>query len=84
MLDQPMVGKSVEAAGAGRVVAKKIGAPELRSVVIDLLGGGPHRAAAARLGAAVRAMPGAANAADRVEALLRNGAGKPGRRAARR
>jgi UDP:flavonoid glycosyltransferase YjiC (YdhE family) len=84
MLDQPMVGKTVEAAGAGRVVSKKVGASELRSVVTELLADGPHRAAAARLGGAVRAMPGAANAADRIEALLSNGATEPGRRAARR
>ncbi len=39
-------------AGAGRLVSKKIGAEELRAVVLELLADGPHRAAAARLGAA--------------------------------
>ena len=83
MLDQPMVGRSVEEAGAGRVVSKKATVEELATVIAGLLADGPHREAAARLGAAIRAMPGATNAADRVEAVLRNGAGAPGRRAAR-
>ena len=80
MLDQPMVGKTVEAAGAGRVVRKKIDAATLRPVVEELLADGPHRAAAARLGAEIRSMPGATNAADRIEALVRNGAVAPGSR----
>jgi UDP:flavonoid glycosyltransferase YjiC (YdhE family) len=83
LLDQPMVGKSVEAAGAGRLVPKKIDAAALRPVVEALLADGPHRTAAARLGAEIRAMPGASNAADRIEALVRDGAGAPGPRAAR-
>ena len=40
-------------------------ADELAPVIAGLLADGPHRAAAARLGAAIRAMPGATNAADR-------------------
>jgi UDP:flavonoid glycosyltransferase YjiC (YdhE family) len=83
LLDQPMVGKSVEAAGAGRLVPKKIDAAALRPVVEALLADGPHRTAAARLGAEIRALPGASNAADRIEALVRDGAGAPGPRAAR-
>jgi UDP:flavonoid glycosyltransferase YjiC (YdhE family) len=80
MLDQPMVARSVADAGAGRVVRKKATAAELTPVIVDLLADGPHRAAAARLGAEVRAMPGAANAADRIEDLVRNGAATPSRR----
>ena len=71
MLDQPMVARSVEAAGAGRVVRKKADADDLAPVIAELLADGPHRAAAARLGAEIRAMPGAANAADRIEELVR-------------
>ena len=78
-----MVGRSVEQAGAGRMVAKKAPADELAPVIAELLADGPHRAAAARLGAAIRAMPGATHAADEVEALLSNGAAAPGHRAAR-
>ncbi len=83
LLDQRMVGQSLEREGAGRLVSKKTSVEELRTVVSDLLADGPHRQAAARLGEQVRAMPGAVNGADQVEALLRNGAAAPGRRAAR-
>jgi UDP:flavonoid glycosyltransferase YjiC (YdhE family) len=79
MLDQPMVARSVEAAGAGRVVRKKASAADLAPVIAGLLADGPHRAAAARLGAEIRAMPGATNAADRIEELVRDGAGAPSR-----
>ena len=74
LLDQRMVGRSVQQAGAGRLVSKKATADELRPVFADLLADGPHRQAAARLGAAIRALPGAANAADRIELLLGRGA----------
>ena len=70
LLDQPLVGRTVERAGAGRVVAKKAGVEELRPVLAELLEDGPHRAAAARLGAAIRALPGAPVAADAVEAQI--------------
>ena len=68
LLDQPMVARSVASAGAGRVVPKKAGAARLAPVIAAMLGDGPHRAAAARLGAEIRAMPGVTNAADRIEA----------------
>jgi UDP:flavonoid glycosyltransferase YjiC (YdhE family) len=70
MLDQPMVARSVESAGAGRVVRKKATAEDLAPVIADLLADGPHRAAAARLGAEIRSLPGATNAADRIEGLV--------------
>ena len=76
MVDQPMVGRSVARAGAGRVVPKKAKAAALRPVIEELLADGPHRAAAARLGEAVRSRPGAALASDRIEALV--GTGRPG------
>ncbi len=83
MLDQPMVARSVELAGAGRVVRKKATADELRPVIASLLDDGPHRAGAAQLGAEIRALPGATGAADLIEGLVRNGAGTPPRPAAR-
>ena len=83
MLDQPMVGRTVQEAGAGRVVAKKATADQLAPVVAELLADGSHRAAAAQLGAEIRAMPGATNAADRIEGLLSDAATAPGRPAAR-
>ena len=84
LLDQPLVGRTVAEAGAGRVVRKRVTATDLRPVIEELLGDGPHREAAARLGAQVRALPGATRAADRVESLLRDAAVAPGRRAGRR
>jgi len=85
--DQPLVGRSLEDAGAGRVVAKKAQPEQLAPVLAELLADGPHRAAAAGLGAAIRALPGAALGADAVEAQLRDlrgGASAPGPPAARR
>ena len=55
-----------------------------RPVIAALLVEGPHRAAAARLGAAIRAMPGAARGADRIEESLRDGAPARGRPAVHR
>jgi UDP:flavonoid glycosyltransferase YjiC (YdhE family) len=77
MLDQPMVARSVEQAGAGRVVRKKASSEELRAVIASLMADGPHRDAAARLGQEIRALPGADGAADRIEGLVRNGAATP-------
>jgi len=73
MVDQPMVGKAIETAGAGRRMSKKSSPAALRPVIEELLGDGPHRDAAARLGAEIREQSGAANAADRIEALVGNG-----------
>ncbi|MCW2782295.1 MAG: putative glycosyltransferase [Marmoricola sp.] len=67
MLDQPMVGQSVERAGAGRLVRKGAKAESLRPVIAELLADGPHRLAAARLGAAIRGMAGTVTAADLIE-----------------
>ena len=82
-VDQPMVAASVEKAGAGRAVSRKAGPQELRRVIAELIEDGPHRTAAARLGAAIRATPGATNGADEIEGFLRTGAAEPGPRAAR-
>lgn len=73
MLDQPVVGRSVEQAGAGAVVRKKASPDELRPVIAKLLGDGPHRGAAARLGAAIRDANGTATAADLVLESVGNG-----------
>lgn len=70
MLDQPMVARTVAAAGAGRVVGKRATADALTGPIRELLADGPHRAAAARLGAQIRAMPGTRGGADRIEGLL--------------
>ena len=81
LADQPTVGRSLAEAGAGRVVAKSASVDGVAPLVAGLLADGPHRTAAARLGAAVRAMPGATLGADALEELLRDAAPAPGRRA---
>lgn len=78
LLDQPMVGKSVVAAGAGRLVAKKASPDALRPVIAELLADGPHRAAAARLGQRIREMHGTRAAADAVLEAVASGV-SPGR-----
>ncbi|MFL6171924.1 MAG: glycosyltransferase [Marmoricola sp.] len=77
MLDQPLVGKTVQAAGAGVLVAKKAPPPQLAPVIARLLADGPHRAAAARLGASIRAADGKVAAADAVLAAIGAGNGVP-------
>lgn len=81
--DQPMVGRAVAAAGAGRVASRSAGPGELAPLIGALLEEGRHREAAAGLGARVRARPGATLGADRIEAALRDEAPAPGRRAPR-
>jgi UDP:flavonoid glycosyltransferase YjiC (YdhE family) len=69
MLDQKMVGQSLVDAGAGRLLRKRSEPAEIAAAVDGLLAQGPHRAAAARLGAAIRAASGAAAGADLVESV---------------
>ncbi len=68
--DQPLVARSVERAGAGRVVDRKATPDQLRPVLAELLEDSPHRVQAAKLGAAIRSMPGATNGADALESVL--------------
>jgi len=70
MLDQPMVGAAIEAAGAGRTLPKKTEPAQLRPVIADLLGDGPHRESAARLGASIRSRNGAHVGADLIDGLV--------------
>lgn len=72
-LDQPMVGRSVRDAGAGRVLGKRSSPDRIRQAAEQLLGAGPHRAAAAQLGARIREGRGPAAAADRLEGLVGSG-----------
>lgn len=71
--DQPFVGRTVQAAGAGRALGRRASSTRIRTSIEELLADGPHREAAARLGVAVRGMPGAQRAADALEEL---GAGR--------
>ena len=79
MTDQVYIGKAIARAGAGRTMGRKSAPEKMRAAVEELLADGPHRAAAARLGAEVRSLPGAQLGADAVEARITNGAAAPGR-----
>lgn len=66
LLDQPLVGRSVATAGAGRLLSRRAGTARVRTAIESLLADGPHRVAAARLGARIRAAEGTRTAADLV------------------
>ncbi|MEP9383896.1 glycosyltransferase [Nocardioides sp. KR10-350] len=68
--DQPWVARAVERAGAGRSLPRDSPPAAIAAAAAALLEEGAHRAAAARLGAAIRGMPGAAGGADAVELAL--------------
>lgn len=76
MLDQKMVGQSLVDVGAGRLVSPAVIAP----LVDELLSDGPHRTAAARLGAAIRATSGARAGAELVESVAFRAGGAMGGR----
>jgi UDP:flavonoid glycosyltransferase YjiC (YdhE family) len=69
MLDQKMVGQSLVDAGAGRLVPKAAKPSVIAAAVGELIGDGPHRAAAARLGAAIRRSSGARAGAELIESV---------------
>ena len=69
MLDQKMVGQSLVDAGAGRLLSKHAKPTVIAAVVDQLMSGGAHRAAAARLGADIRATSGARAGAELVESV---------------
>lgn len=73
-LDQPVVGRALEQAGAGRTIAKDADPAAIRPVVDALVADGPHRGVAAGLAAEIRELDGTRAAADLVEGLVRNGA----------
>ena len=75
LLDHRAVGRAVEGAGAGRTLPPSTSPEALRPVIAELLGDGPHRAGAAKVGARIRAARGAETAADAVEGLLTGAAG---------
>jgi UDP:flavonoid glycosyltransferase YjiC (YdhE family) len=70
LMDQPTIARAVARAGAGVALGTRASAAEIRAAVEAMLADGPHRAAAARLGAAIRERDGAATAADLIEQSL--------------
>ncbi len=69
LFEHAAVGAAVAQAGAGRVLGADAPAEAIAHAVRALLGGGRHHAAAAGVGARLRARDGAAAAADEVEQL---------------
>ncbi len=67
MLDQPMIARVLQAEGAARVLARTASPVKIRAAIRDMLTDGPHRVAAARLGAQLRATTGAKAAADQIQ-----------------
>jgi UDP:flavonoid glycosyltransferase YjiC (YdhE family) len=70
MLDQKMIGQSVQEHGAGRVLPKTATAEQIREATQRLLEPGPHTAAAAAIGRRLRANSGAVIGADRLAPVL--------------
>lgn len=81
LLDQPMIGRSIERAGAGLTVPKSSSPERLASAVTALLADERARAAARRLGERLRASDAAGAAADAVERLVAESAKRSSRAA---
>lgn len=70
MLDQPMLGESVERSGAGITRSRKSSPDEIRQALAALLSTPRYRERANEIGSGLRSKDGAATAADRLTALL--------------
>lgn len=70
LTDQPTVGKAVAAQGAGKVLRKNATSKNIRDALDELLQSGSYHAAAAKLGARIRATDGASAAADQLQNLI--------------
>jgi UDP:flavonoid glycosyltransferase YjiC (YdhE family) len=73
MLDQRMVGQSLVDAGAGLLRSRKARPAAIAAAVTELLTDGAYRTAAARLGASIRATPGAMTGADLIATVAESG-----------
>jgi len=71
--DQAFMGRALERAGAGRGLGRWSSPATIRAAVVQLLGDGPHREAAARIGGRIRDLDGRLRAADILEELVGNG-----------
>lgn len=65
--DQPLVGRAIARAGAGLSLSRNSRPARIGAAAEQLLADGPHRAAAARLGAEIREFDGRRRAADILE-----------------
>ncbi|CAM3017940.1 glycosyltransferase [Prescottella defluvii] len=71
--DQPTIGRTVAASGAGKVLRKTAHPHRIRKALDELLRTDSYRAGAAALGDRIRATDGAATAADRLLTLIDRG-----------
>ena len=71
MLDHAMIGQSVADRGAGLVVRRSASPGQFTEAVLTIVNEPRYRAAAAHIGARLRANPGQTAAADLLESLLR-------------
>jgi UDP:flavonoid glycosyltransferase YjiC (YdhE family) len=78
LVDQPMVGKAIEAAGAGLLMKKSSSSAQIRAAVEKVLSDDTFRAGASRLGAQVRDLHGLGHAAELVEEQVHNGVRQAG------
>ena len=69
--DQPLMGRALREAGAGGMLPRSAGVRRLREAIRGLLAPGPHRDAAARLGAQVRATTAVTDGVAVVEGVAR-------------
>ncbi|BAH55630.1 MULTISPECIES: glycosyltransferase [Rhodococcus] len=69
LLDQTMIGRTLDHRGAARCLPKKAPPDRIRAAVDTLLADGPHRAAAAGLGTRIRSHDGSMAAADLIDHL---------------
>ncbi|MFF0815956.1 glycosyltransferase [Rhodococcus sp. NPDC003318] len=70
LTDQPMIGRTVAAAGAGKVLRKTAHPSRIRAALDELLAAESYRTAAAALGDRLRATDGASAAVDELLALI--------------
>ncbi len=71
LLDQPMIGQAIAAAGAGRVLPKTASPQEIRTAAQSLLQDPSYRRAAAAAGTRLRSRDGAIAAVDELEGLVK-------------
>lgn len=64
LMDQTAIGHALARLGVGRMLPKSAGVDAIRTAARELLADGPHRVAAARLGAEIRERDGAVTAVD--------------------
>lgn len=70
MIDQPMVARAVQDAGAGLALPKRASSARIASAAGRALGGPEYRAGAERLGTSIRAARAPQRAADAIAAVL--------------